>query len=134
MKVFPLLGVFAATVVVLAVAWAICLRPDRQSLLPVGVGVLIAFVVQAFSWNWLCHFPESHATFLRLGFPLSATLIALPLGLIVSGFFVDSLYPEPRQVDLGWAAAMSFSTIGLPALIIGLVLFFKCYTVWSKNG
>src|SRR5262245_9037731 len=80
MRLLALFGVFVATIAVLTVAWRMAMEPlGTNSLLPLTIGVLTAFSIQAFVWNRLWEFPNSHENLLRVGFPVGATLVTLPV-------------------------------------------------------
>jgi hypothetical protein len=130
MRILVLSIIFASTVALMTVAcW---LSREGQgaregtegTLLPIVSGMLITLSVQSLGWNALCKFPEDRKRSLVLGLSIATTLMALGLGM-----FLDAFMPAKR--DVMFDVAITFVTIGAPAFLAGLFLFWICAVSWS---
>jgi hypothetical protein len=130
MRWFVLFIVFVLTVALLTGAWWMAFEgyDGTSPGFPPSftMGILIAFIVQTFSWNLACRFSVGWKPSLGAGFPIAATLMALGLG-----DFLVLFLPHSRDYifDLG----ISWVQLGMPAFVIGALWFAKCWRSWKAG-
>jgi hypothetical protein len=87
------------------------------------IGVVTALAIQVAAWNLLLEFPRKLNILLGAGFPIATTLIALALASIIDLFL-------PTKPEGSESVAGAIVTIGIPALVIGVLLLLLCCVSW----
>lgn len=94
---------------------------------PLAAAVVATFILHMVGFNSLCAFSVRQKVFLRVGLPVSTTLIVLAFGNLVDLFL-------PAEKDQILNVAMALVTIGIPSFVLGSLVLFICCISWIRSN